>query len=43
MQFPGALALASLGGEVRHHALMGSFAALYGLCLAMFVTAHPLF
>jgi hypothetical protein len=43
VQFPVALALASLGGELRHYALMGSFAALYGLCLAMFVNAHPLF
>jgi hypothetical protein len=43
VQFPVALALASLGGELRHYALIGSFAALYGLCLAMFVNAHPLF
>jgi hypothetical protein len=43
VQFPVALALASLGGEVRHHVLLGVFAALYGVCLAMFVTVHPLF
>lgn len=43
VQFPVALALASLGGELRHYALICGCAALYGLCLAMFVTAHPLF
>jgi hypothetical protein len=43
VQFPVALALASLGGELRHYALIGACAALYGLCLAMFVTAQPLF
>ena len=43
VQFPVALALASLGGEVRHHVLLATFAALYALCLAMFVNVHPLF
>jgi hypothetical protein len=43
VQFPIALALASLGGEVRHHVLLTVSAVLYGLCLAMFVTVHPLF
>ena len=33
----------SLGGEVRHHVLLATSAALYGLCLAMFVNVHPLF
>ena len=43
VQFPVALALASLSGEIRHYVLFATFAALYGLCLAMFVTVHPLF
>jgi hypothetical protein len=46
VQFPVALALASLareGGEAGHYALLATFAALYGLCLAMFVNVHPLF
>ena len=47
VQFPVALALASLGAQsgdnIRHHALLATFAALYGLCLAMFVNVHPLF
>jgi Gpi18-like mannosyltransferase len=43
VQFPVALALASLGGEVRHYVVLAVFAALYGLCLAMFVNVHPLF
>ena len=43
VQFPVALALASLAGEVRHHMLLGASAALYGVCLAMFVNVHPLF
>jgi hypothetical protein len=43
VQFPVFLALASLGGELRHHVLLATSAALYGLCLAMFVNVHPLF
>jgi Gpi18-like mannosyltransferase len=43
VQFPVALALASFGGETRHYLLIACFAALYGLCLAMFVNVHPLF
>jgi hypothetical protein len=43
VQFPVALALASLSGELRHHVLLATFAALYGLCLALFVNVHPLF
>jgi hypothetical protein len=43
VQFPVALALASLHGEVRHHLLIAASALLYALGLAMFVTVHPLF
>jgi hypothetical protein len=43
VQFPVALALGSLQGDVRHHALLATCATLYGLCLAMFVNVHPLF
>ena len=43
VQFPVAIALASLGGEIRHHMLLATFAVLYGLCLALFVNVHPLF
>lgn len=43
VQFPVALALASLAGETRHLLLLGTFAALYGICLAAFVNVHPLF
>jgi hypothetical protein len=43
VQFPIALALASLAGEVRHHVLLSTSAILYGLGLTMFVTVHPLF
>jgi hypothetical protein len=43
VQFPVALVLASLGGEVRHQVLIATSAILYGLCLAMFVNVHPLF
>ncbi|MGQ0735319.1 MAG: hypothetical protein ACT4QD_16915, partial [Acidobacteriota bacterium] len=43
VQFPVALALASLGGETRHHLLLSAFAVLYAVGLAMFVTVHPLF
>ena len=43
VQFPIALALASLEGEVRHHVLLTASAIFYGLGLAMFVTVHPIF
>ena len=43
VQFPVALALASFGGELRHLGLLAISAALYGVCLAMFVNVHPLF
>lgn len=43
VQFPLALALASLGGEMRHTTLFTVFAMLYAICLALFVTVHPLF
>jgi Gpi18-like mannosyltransferase len=43
VQFPVALALASMTGEVRHAVWLSTSAALYGLCLAMFVNVHPLF
>lgn len=43
VQFPVALALASLSGDLRQHVLLTSSAALYGICLAMFVNVHPLF
>ena len=43
VQFPIALALASLGGEVRHQVLLAISASLYAVCLALFVTVHPLF
>jgi Gpi18-like mannosyltransferase len=43
VQFPVALALASLSGEVRHQVFIATFAVLYGICLAMFVNVHPLF
>jgi hypothetical protein len=43
VQFPIALALASLTGEVRHHILLAGSAVLYAIGLAMFVTVHPLF
>jgi Gpi18-like mannosyltransferase len=43
VQFPVAIALASMRGEMRHHLVLATFAALYGICLAMFVNVHPLF
>jgi predicted small integral membrane protein len=47
VQFPVALALASFwrdsGNDAGHNALLAAFAALYSLCLAMFVNVHPLF
>lgn len=43
VQFPLALALASLSGDLRHHLLLATSAALYGICLAMFVNVYPLF
>ena len=43
VQFPIALALASLNGEVRHLVLLSASAVLYAIGLALFVTVHPLF
>jgi hypothetical protein len=43
VQFPIALALGSLGGEVRHLVLLPASAILYALGLALFATVHPLF
>jgi len=43
VQFPIALALASLNGEVRHLGLLSASAVLYAIGLALFVTVHPLF
>ena len=43
VQFPVALALASLHGDVRHHVYIATSAVLSGICLAMFVNVHPLF
>ena len=43
VQFPIALGLASLTGEIRHHVLLAGSAVLYAIGLALFVTVHPLF
>jgi len=43
VQFPIAIALAAMAGEVRHHVLLAGFAILYAVCLSLFVTVHPLF
>ena len=43
VQFPIALALASLSGGTAHTALLVAFATFYAICLALFVTVHPLF
>jgi Gpi18-like mannosyltransferase len=43
VQFPVALALASLQGELRQQMFLVTSAVLYGICLAMFVNVHPLF
>lgn len=43
VQFPVALALASLAGEMRHGLLLAASAILFGVCLSLFVTVHPLF
>jgi hypothetical protein len=43
VQFPIALALASLGGQTRHVASFAAFGMLYAICLSLFVTVHPLF
>lgn len=43
VQFPIALGLASMNGETRHHVLIAISAMLYGICLALFTTVHPLF
>ena len=42
VQFPIALALASIEGELRHHVLLTASAIFYALGLAMFVTVHPI-
>jgi hypothetical protein len=38
-----AFVLASLGGELRHHILVSTFAMFYALSLIMFVNVHPIF
>jgi hypothetical protein len=43
VQFPIAIALATMAGDVRHHVLLSGFAILYAVCLSLFVTVHPLF
>lgn len=43
VQFPIALALASLSGETRHQLFIATSAMLYAIGLTMFVTVHPLF
>jgi hypothetical protein len=43
VQFPIALALAGLGGELRHYTLLAASVVVYTLALALFVTVHPLF
>jgi hypothetical protein len=43
VQFPVALALASLDGTKRHVVLLAGCAVLYVVCMALFVTVHPLF
>jgi hypothetical protein len=43
VQFPLALALASMSGQVRHQVILTLFAMFYAICLALFVTVHPLF
>jgi hypothetical protein len=43
VQFPVFLALARFGSNVVRYVIFTSFAALYVICLALFVTVHPLF
>jgi hypothetical protein len=43
VQFPVALALASVRGEFRHQLLLTGSAVLYAIGLALFVNVHPLF
>ncbi len=43
VQFPIALALASVRSEATHTTLIAVFAMLYAICMALFVTVHPLF
>jgi hypothetical protein len=43
VQFPIAIALASLRREIIHTPLVTGFAVLYAICMALFVTVHPLF
>ena len=39
----GASGQASVSGGNRHSALLVAFATFYAICLALFVTVHPLF
>ena len=41
--FPLPIALASLKADARHQIILTAFAMLYAICLALFVTVHPLF
>ena len=43
VQFPAALALASVRARVFHVGVIVIFAVLYVVCLSLFVTVHPLF
>jgi hypothetical protein len=43
VQFPIALVLASAGGPIRHVLQLVVFTVLYIICMALFVTVHPLF
>ncbi len=43
VQLPIALVLASLPGDTRHGVILAASAMIYAICLALFVTVHPLF
>jgi hypothetical protein len=43
VQFPVALALASLKGPWSHYVWLSVFVVLYVVCLSLFATVHPLF
>ncbi|MBA3270763.1 MAG: hypothetical protein H0T71_09635, partial [Acidobacteria bacterium] len=43
VQFPVALVLASFAGDTRHQVWLTASAMLYAICMALFVTVHPLF
>jgi hypothetical protein len=43
VQFPIALVLATFRSEVAQTTLLAVFATLYAICMALFVTVHPLF